>query len=136
HFDRSMTGDAVSALHVEAAIAATHARALTPGSTDWNVILELYNQLYAVNPSPVVALNRAVALGKVHGSAKALSVVEELEKNSKLQDYYLLAAVRGHLLQELGRRDEATACYRAALQKRCSEPERRFLIKKLAEARY
>lgn len=131
YFDRSMRGDSVSAYHAQAAIAATHARAVYPESTDWRVILELYDQLLAVNPSPVVALNRAVAVGKVHGPERALEIVEQLEKDPKLKDYYLAAAVRGHLLVELGRTDEAIACYRSALTHRCSEPERRFLKRKL-----
>jgi RNA polymerase sigma-70 factor (ECF subfamily) len=86
-----------------------------PQSTDWGIILDLYDQLLALSPSSVVALNRAVAVGKVYGAAQAL------------------AAVCGHLLLELGRTEEAAACYRAALERRCSEPERRFLRRKLAE---
>ena len=127
-----MRGNVVSPYHVQAAIAATHARALIPESTDWRVILELYDQLFAVSPSPVVALNRAVAVAKVHGPERALEAVEAVERDPKLEHYYLLAAVRGHLLLELGRREEAAACYRAALNQRCSDPERRFLKRKLA----
>jgi RNA polymerase sigma-70 factor (ECF subfamily) len=132
HFDRSMRGDVVSPYHTQAAIAATHARATHPESTDWPLILDLYNQLLALNPSPVVALNRAVAVGKVHGPERALAALEPIERDPKLKEYYLLAAVRGHLLLELGRREEAAICYRAALNRRCSEPERRFLKRKLA----
>jgi RNA polymerase sigma-70 factor (ECF subfamily) len=131
HFDLSMQGASVSPYHVEAAIAATYARAITPETTHWPIILELYDQLIALAPSPVVALNRAVVLGKVHGAETALAAVQQLQNDPKLQDYYLLAAVRAHLLLELGRRDEAAACYRTALEHRCSEPERRFLQRKL-----
>ena len=95
-------------------------------------VLELYEQLLAVDPTPIVALNRAVALGKVHGPEKALAALEPLENDPRLEAYHLLAAVRGHFLLELGRRGDAVACYRAALQRRCSEPERRFLQRKLA----
>ena len=133
HFDRSMAGDEVSEYHVQAAIAATHARASVSQSIDWPLILSLYDQLLAINPSPVVALNRAVAVAKVHGPAEALAAIEPLEKDPKLRDYYLLLAVRGHLLLELGRRAEAGACFRAALECPCSEPERRFLRRKLAK---
>jgi len=129
HFDRSMTGDEVSEYHAQAAIAATHARAIA--SVDWPVILHLYDQLLAINPSPVVALNRAVAVAKVRGPAEALATIEPLASNSKLRDYYLLLAVRGHLLLELGRCGEAADCFRAALERPCSEPERRFLRRKL-----
>jgi RNA polymerase sigma-70 factor (ECF subfamily) len=133
HLERSMSGDAVSSYHMEAAIAATHARAPDAASTDWPMILELYDRLLAINPSPVVALNRAVAAGRVRGPREALALVEALAGNRKLRDYYLLLAVRGHLLLELGRGREAAACFRDALKRRCSVPERRFLSRKLAE---
>jgi len=81
----------------------------------------------------VVALNRAVAVAKVHGPAEALAEIETLRGNPQLRDYYLLLAVRGHLLEELERRDEAAVCWSAALECRCSEPERRFLRRKLAD---
>ena len=128
YFDRSISGDEVSEYHVQAAIAATHARAVDPQSRDWPMILDLYDQLLALNRSPVVALNRAVAVEKVRGPAEALAAIEPLESDPKLRDYYLRLAVRGHLLLELGRRTEAAACFRAALDCPCSEPERRFLV--------
>jgi len=127
HFDRSMTGDAVSAYHVEAAIAATHVR-----GPDWPVVLELYDDLLKLKPSPVVALNRAVAVAKVHGAEAGLAALPE---SAKLANYYLYLAVRGHLLAELGRSDEAIDAFRAALERPCSEPERRFLERKCAALR-
>jgi len=133
HFDRSIVGDDVSAYHVQAAIAATHARAAAAESTDWPMILSFYDQLLEMNPSPVVALNRAVALSKVRGAAEALDVVESLGSDPKMGDYYLWLAVKGHLLSELGEKERAAACFRAALECRCSEPERRFLRRKLEE---
>jgi RNA polymerase sigma-70 factor (ECF subfamily) len=133
YFDRSMQGEDVSDYHVQAAIAATHARASVSESTDWPVILALYDQLLALNGSPVVALNRAVAVAKVHGAAEGLKAIEGLERDPKLNDYYLFLAVRGHLLLELGRRSEAARHFRDALDRPCSEPERRFLRRKLAE---
>jgi RNA polymerase sigma-70 factor (ECF subfamily) len=131
HFDQCMAGDEVSEYHVQAAIAATHIRAAGPQSIDWPVILHLYDQLLCINASPVVALNRAVAVAKVHGPAEALAALEPLESNPKLRDYYLLLAVRGHVLMALGRQAEAATCFRAALKCPCSEPERRFLRRKL-----
>ena len=131
HFDRSMAGDEVSEYHVQAAIAATHARALDPASLDWPLILRLYDQLLAINPSPVVALNRAVALAKVRGPAEALAAIAPLERDPALRDYHLLLAVRGQLLLDLGRHEEARKAFRAALACECSEPERRFLQRKL-----
>jgi RNA polymerase sigma-70 factor (ECF subfamily) len=133
HFDRSMAGGEVSEYHVQAAIAATHTRASDPQSLDWPMILDLYDQLLALNGSPVVALNRAVAVAKVRGAAEALAALEPLVNDPKLRDYYLLLAVRGHLLMELGRKAEAAACISAALECPCSEPERRFLRKRLQD---
>ena len=131
HFERSMAGDEISEYHPQAAIAATYARAQDAQSIDWRAILRLYDQFLAINPSPVVALNRAVAVGKVEGPEQALAIIAPLENNSKLRRYYLLPAVRGHLLLELGRGSEAADCFRAALECPCSEPERRFLLRKL-----
>lgn len=124
HFDKSMAGDEVSEYHAQAAIAAAHVRE----PVDWTMILDLYEQLFAMNGSPVVALNRAVAIARVRGAAEALASIEQLT----LPGYYLLLAVRGHLLLDLGRRAEAVACFNAALDCRCSEPERRFLRRKIA----
>jgi RNA polymerase sigma-70 factor (ECF subfamily) len=125
YFERSLAGDDVSEYHMQAAIAATHARGI-----HWPEILQLYDELFELNPSPVVALNRAVAIARVRGAAEALQSIESLN----LPGYYLLLAVRGHLLLELGRRIEAAACFDEALTCRCSEPERRFLRRKIAES--
>jgi RNA polymerase sigma-70 factor (ECF subfamily) len=134
HFDLSMHGEEVSAYHVQAAISATHVRGVMAGTIAWPMILEMYDQLLAMTGSPVVALNRGVAVKKVHGAAEALKAVEPLAADRALRGYYLLAAVRGHFLLELGRREEAAECFREALERRCSEPERRLLRRKLAEA--
>jgi RNA polymerase sigma-70 factor (ECF subfamily) len=131
HFDRSMAGDEVSEYHMQAAIAATHARGAQ--STDWPVILQLYDQLLAINPSPVIALNRSVAVAKVYGAAEALASMEPLQEDPKLRDYYLLFAVRGHLLRDLGRQADAANSFRKALEFGGSEPERRFLRRRIEE---
>jgi RNA polymerase sigma-70 factor (ECF subfamily) len=131
HFDRSMAGDEVSEYHVQAAIAATHARAVDPQSVDWPLILELYDQLLALNRSPIVALNRAVALARVRGPAEALAAVAPLKHDPKLRHYHLLLAVRGQLLLDLGRTDEAAEAFRAALACDCTDPERRLLTRRL-----
>jgi len=133
YFERSMTGEQVSEYHVQAAIAATHARAGGGEAPQWSVILELYDQLLALNPSPVIALNRAVAVAKVLGTAEALAAIDGLVSDPKMRDYYLHLAVRGHLLRELGRDAQAAECFRLALGCRCSEPERRFLQRQLVE---
>ena len=133
HFNRSMAGDEVSEYHAQAAIAGTYARAPEWSAVDWPTILRLYDQFLAINPSPVVALNRAVIVAKVRGPEEALAAIAPLENNSKLRSYYLLPAVRGHMLLELGRHGEAAVFFRAALACQCSEPERRFLRRKLDE---
>jgi RNA polymerase sigma-70 factor (ECF subfamily) len=133
HFDRSMAGEEVTTYHAQAAIAATHARAAEAASTDWPLILRLYDQLLEINASAVVALNRAVAVAKVRGASEALESIALLENDPTLRDYYLRLAVRGHLLMELGRLAEAASCFRQALGCACSEPERRFLKRRLGE---
>jgi len=131
HFDRSIAGADVSEYHVQAAIAATHARAIDSRSVDWPLILELYDQLLSLNASPIVALNRAVAIAKVHGPADALAAVAPLDRDPKLRHYHLLLAVRGQLLLDLGRSREAADAFRTALTCACTEPERRLLTRRL-----
>lgn len=135
HFTQSISGDDVSKYHVQAAIAATHARAPDPESTDWRLILHLYDQLVALNPSPVVALNRVVAVSKVFGPEQALSAMEPLDSDPSMRSYYLFLAVRAHLFLELQDYIHAAFCFRAALDCHCSGPERRFLEAKLAECK-
>ncbi|AET95412.1 hypothetical protein BYI23_E002510 (plasmid) [Burkholderia sp. YI23] len=99
---------------LQAAIAACHARAVTPGATDWSRIVALYDGLLQVMPSPVVALNRAVAVGQARGPAEALALVDGLALEPRFQQYHLLPSVRADLLQRLGRRAEARAAYLVA----------------------
>ena len=133
HFNLSMQGDEASEYHVQAAIGATHIRGGLTGAIDWPAILGMYDQLLAITGSPVVALNRAVAVAKVRGPAEALKAIDALASDRALKGYYLLASARGHFLLDLGRREEAAECFRAAVELRCSEPERRLLRRKLAE---
>jgi len=133
HFQRAIGGDDHSRYHVQAGIAVAYAATPDLAAIDWRAILQLYDSLYAMDPSPIVALNRAVALAKVEGPAAALDAVEALRDRRAVRDYHLYVAVRGHLLQQLGRTRDAAECFRSALDMRCSEPERRFLLGKLAE---
>ncbi len=133
HFDRSLAGKEISSFHVEAAIAATHIRAATPEETDWPLVLSLYDQLMKLKPSPVVALNRSVAVARVHGPQAALTELARLDKEPALRSYYLLPAVRGQLFVELSLHDEAVAAYRQALALACNVPERRFLERKIEQ---
>jgi RNA polymerase sigma-70 factor, ECF subfamily len=131
HFDRSIAGTDVSEYHVQAAIAATHARAIDPHTVDWPMILELYDQLLSLSTSPIVALNRAVVVARVQGPAEALEALAPVERDPRLRHYHLLLAVRAQLLQDLGRITEAADALRAALACSCSEPERRLLQRRL-----
>ena len=109
---------------IQAAINAVHSDAPIAAATDWRQIVTLYDQLLAVDPSPVVALNRAVALAELDGPAAGLAATDGLA----LDGYYLLHAVRADLLRRLGRRDEALAEYDAALARTHNEPERAHLM--------
>jgi RNA polymerase sigma-70 factor (ECF subfamily) len=134
YFARSIAGEEISEWHVQAAIAATYAKAGNAAVIDWTEILENYDHLWTMTRSPVVALNRAVAVMRVHGPGVALKELEVLERCAALRGYHLLPAVRGRMLVELGRMAEAEAAFEAALNCDCSEPERRFLRKQLEMA--
>jgi len=108
---------------LQAAINAVHSDAGSIEDTDWRQIVALYDQLLALHPSPVVALNRAVALGEVHGPAAALELVDELE----LDSYHLFHVIRADLLRRLGRPAEAAAAYDAAIELTENATERAFL---------
>ena len=118
---------------VQAAIAALHAEARRPEDTDWRQIAELYGVLLRLNPSPVVELNRAVAVAQVSGAEAGLRLLDDLEARGELRAYHLLPAARADLLRSLGRREEAAEAYRRALALVSNEPERRFLERRLAE---
>jgi predicted RNA polymerase sigma factor len=113
---------------LQAAIAACHARARTPAETDWPQIAALYEELLRLTPSPVVELNRAVAVAHAFGPAAGLTLVEALTGEAALQNYHLLPAVRGDLLAKLGRLDEARAAFERAADLTRNEREREFLL--------
>jgi len=114
---------------LQAAIATLHAMAPAYADTDWPQILELYDALLVVWPSPVVALNRAVAVAEVHGPAAALAVVEALEQEGRLAGYHYLPAVRADLLRRLGRAPDAA--YRDAIALAGNDAERAYLRQQL-----
>jgi RNA polymerase sigma-70 factor (ECF subfamily) len=118
---------------LQAAIAAVHAAAPTPAATDWRRITALYDALLAVHPSPVVELNRAVAVALRDGPAAGLALVDAILARGELGEYHLAHAARADLLRRLGRRDDARSAYERALQLARQEPERRFLTKRLAQ---
>ena len=120
---------------IQAAISAVHAEAPRAAATDWAQIVALYDVLARMDPSPIVELNRAVAVAMRDGPAVALELIEELLRKGELQDYHLAHAARADLCRRLGRAAEARASYERALVFARQEPERRFLERRLAELR-
>jgi len=118
---------------VQAAIAACHVTAARAADTDWVQIARLYGQLARFLPTPVVELNRAVAVGMSDGPAAALPLVNALEASGQLTGYHLLPATKADMYRRLGRADEAAACYRQALELASTDAERRYLGRRLAE---
>jgi len=118
---------------LQAAIAAVHAEARTPESTDWRQICALYAALLAMQPSPVVELNRAAAVAMHEGPAAGLALIDALLARGELRDYHLAHSARADLCRRLGRREEAIAAYRQALALTPSDPEKRFLEQRLRE---
>ncbi len=117
----------------QAAIAALHLQARTPAETDWPQIVALYDRLMALEPSPIVALNRAAAVAMADGAERGLAQIDDLAATGRLRGYHLLPAARADLLRRLGRFEEAAASYREALSMTRNEAERRFLVARLAE---
>lgn len=118
---------------LQAAIAALHAQAEHAVDTDWHQISQLYELLLRVHPSPVVELNRAVAVAMAEGPERGLRLIDEIEMKEGLKDYHRLPAARADLLRRLGRREEAAQNYQRALTLATNVPERRFLERRLAE---
>jgi RNA polymerase sigma-70 factor, ECF subfamily len=121
-------GGALGPYALQAAIAACHARARTPEETDWERIVALYDALAGLMPSPVVELNRAVAVGMAFGPEAGLELVDELTAEPALEGYHLLSSVRGDLLAKVGRRNEARAEFERAASLTRNEPERELLL--------
>ena len=117
-----------AAYALQAAIAACHAVAPTAAQTDWPLIAALYAALAQVTPSPVVELNRAVALGMAVGPAAGLELADALMQEAALADRHLLAAVRGDLLEKLGRREEARAEFERAARLTRNARERALML--------
>src|SRR6185437_2552643 len=125
-------GGALGPYALQAAVAACHARAHTSAETDWNRILALYDALVQLTPSPVIELNRAVAVSMAFGPAAGLELVDALAGETRLNDYHLLPSVRGDLLEKLGRRDEARAEFGRAAALAKNGRERALLLGRAA----
>ncbi len=129
----AQAGVAAGPYAIQAAIAACHARAARFELTDWDEIVRLYDALLARNPSPVVALNRALAVARSEGAERGLALVEQLAGDERLRDYPWLPSARADLLRQLGRVDEAAAAYREALLRTANRAERAALARRLSE---
>lgn len=133
HLGRSTETTRRSTYHLQAGIAACHAVARTYDATDWPAILNYYDDLLAMHPSPIVALNRTVAVAMTRGYPEALIELERIECASELSGYYLLPALKADYQQHLGQVEAARASYRLALDLTSGAGSRRFLEEKLAE---
>jgi RNA polymerase sigma-70 factor (ECF subfamily) len=131
--ERALRTRRFGAYTVQAAIAAVHASAPSAAATDWRQIAALYDALLAINPSPVVELNRAVAVAMRDGPAAGLGLIDTILERGDLRDYHLAHAARADLLRRLGRGEEARKAYERALALAQQEPERRFLQMRLAQ---
>jgi predicted RNA polymerase sigma factor len=125
-------GGALGPYALQAAIAACHGRARAPGETDWARIVALYDALAQLAPSPVVELNRAVAVSMAFGPAAGLELVDALLSEPSLKAYYLLPSVRGDLLAKLGRTDEAHGEFKRAASLTRNARERKLLLERAA----
>ncbi len=130
----ALTGGPPGAYGVQAAIAALHDEAADAASTDWPQIVALYDVLFRIVPSPVVALNRAVAVAMRDGPEAGIALLDGLADEPRLRSYHPYAAARAELLIRLGRRPEAAEAYRRALDLAGTEPEREHLRRRLGEA--
>jgi RNA polymerase sigma-70 factor, ECF subfamily len=133
HSEAALRADANGPYAIQSAIAAIHLRAERADATDWRAIANLYARLVAIRPSPVIELNRAVAIAMADGPAAGLALIDAIEATGDLSDYYLMWSARADLLRRLERWSEAAESYRAALARVGSAPERRFIRRRLEQ---
>ncbi|MBL8036376.1 MAG: RNA polymerase sigma factor [Nitrospira sp.] len=133
YVERALSMKRIGPYTLQAAIAAVHAEASSAGETDWAQIVALYDLLLRVEPSPIVQLNRAVAVAMRDGPAKGLALVDSLLENGTLAQYHLAHAARADLCRRLGKKTDARTSYERALALTKQEPEQRFLRQRLME---
>ena len=131
--EKALSSRRFGAYTLQAAIAAVHAEAKSAAATDWRQIVALYNQLVRIQPSPVVHLNRAVAIAMRDGPEAGLTHIDALLEHGELVNYYLAHSARADLYRRLGRTDEARAAYEKALALTQQEPERKFLQERIRQ---
>lgn len=132
---RSASGQRLTAYHVEAAIASYHAIAPSFEETDWNSVVAQYDQLFELKPTPVVALNRAVALAMARGPVAGLAAIDEIAEHPSLRNYLPLSATLGELSLRAGDPEKAAEHFTRALELPATLPEKRFLLRKLSGVR-
>jgi RNA polymerase sigma-70 factor (ECF subfamily) len=130
HLAASAAGDTLTVYHLQAEIAAIHATA-SEADTDWTAIVALYDQLYQLESTPIVALNRAIARSRADGPRAGIKALEEIGAHPALRHYHLWSAVGADLWKQIGDFQRAADAYRTALECSCTEPERRFLESQL-----
>jgi RNA polymerase sigma-70 factor (ECF subfamily) len=130
--ESALRSGAAGAYAVQASIAALHANAKTPKETDWRQIAGLYDILLRNNPSPIVEVNRAVAVGMGRSLEEGLALLDDIERRGELAEFHLLPVARADVLRRLGRTGEAAEAYRQALALAANDVERRFLRRMLA----
>ena len=130
--EKSASENELSEFHLEAAIASLHSGTETYGKTDWNHILKLYDLLYELKPTPIVALNRAIATGQAQGPEKGLAELENIPDLGKLKNYPFYPASQGEFHRLAGHKEEARDCFETALKLARNSSEARFLERKLA----
>lgn len=133
HLSKSAAGEELSGYHLQAAIAACHCMASDYASTDWRQILAYYDQLIQIDASPVIALNRAVAVARVHGAQRGIDAINAIPKRGQFASYHLLHAVLGELEWQLQRPEAAAQHWRTALKLATLKSERDLLNKRLRE---
>ncbi|HEU4765866.1 MAG TPA: sigma-70 family RNA polymerase sigma factor [Pyrinomonadaceae bacterium] len=131
HFGESAAGNSITTYHLQAEIAAIHATSSSDTDTDWPKLVELYDDLYKLEPTPIVLLNRAIAISRADGPHAGLAALEQIDTHHALRNYHLLPAVAAELWKQAGDRDRAADSYRRALACPCSAPERIFLESQL-----
>ena len=125
HFGESAAGDKITTYHLQAEIAAIHAA--SGSDTDWSKLVALYDDLYRLEPTPIVLLNRAIAISRAEGPHAGLAALEQIDTHHALRNYHLLPAVAAELWKQAGDRERAALSYQRALECPCSAPERTFL---------
>jgi len=135
HFGESAGGDRLTTYHLQAEIAAVYATAASDAEISWEKITELYLQLYSIEPTPIVALNGAIARALWQGPEAGLLALDEISSHPAMRNYHLFPAARAELLRQLGDYPAAAESYQIALQSPCSGSERRFLEEQLAAVR-